>query len=124
MSEAKEWRKSIKEGFTASPYSEGPGFFMKFENGFMVSVQWGSFNYGDHYMDTYKSIEEMDYSLLAEIAVINPEGDHMRIDDVDDTIAAYIRAEEVAEYMYKVSKLKNDPVTGKVIDPTNLFTKQ
>ena len=48
----------------------------------------------------------------------------MEINAVDDSVVAYIGADEVAEYMHRVSNLRYHRVTGKVIDPTNLFTKQ
>ena len=124
MIAANEWRKNRKVGFEITDRLEEPGFYMKFENGFMVSVQWSSINYGDHYATGKKLPEEVSYSLEVEIAIINPEGELMEINAVDDSVVAYIGADEVAEYMHRVSNLRYHRVTGKVIDPTNLFSKQ
>ena len=82
------------------------GFRMKFDNGFSISVQWGSMNYCErrNYSDDYKSEMKEDYikSIDAEIAVIDSEGGMLAIGE-HDTVIGWCSADEVAKYIAIVS---------------------
>ena len=66
------------------------GFRMTFDNGFAISVQWGSMNYCErrNYSDEYKSELKEDFikSADAEIAVIDKDGEMLNLTEHDQVI--------------------------------------
>ena len=92
------------------------GFRMKFDNGFSISVQWGSMNYCErrNYSDDYKSEMKENFieSRDAEIAVIDSEGGMLGIDE-HDSVIGWCSAEEVAKYIAIVSsaETRNEIIT-------------
>tara|TARA_R110002020_G_scaffold37320_1_gene112798 strand:- start:425 stop:757 length:333 start_codon:yes stop_codon:yes gene_type:complete len=66
------------------------GFRMTFDNGFAISVQWGSMNYCErrNYSDEYKSELKEDFikSSDAEIAVIDKDGEMLNLTEHDQVI--------------------------------------
>lgn len=89
--------------FSLTPSMENPliakGIQFKLENGYTVSVQWGSGNYCDNYHHRLKGVgERMPDSTTAETAIfnsdnqfINYKGDdvqaHQTVEDVIKTLA-------------------------------------
>jgi hypothetical protein len=84
--------------------TQGKGFFIKFENGFGLSVQWGPGNYCDHHVnwelpfDAPKQADRWE-SGTAEIAVIGPDGSFHRIPDQHDDVIGYQSADDVAKWI-------------------------
>ena len=66
------------------------GYAMTFDNGFTISVQWGSMNYCErrNYSDDYKSEMKEDFikSADSEIAVIDKDGEMLDIAEHDQVI--------------------------------------
>ena len=89
-------------GFTAT---ENKGVRMNFENGFTISVQWGTMNYcekknlGAEHGDEIKG--PIWKSTTAEIAVFNDEG-IVPVGDSDEVIG-WCSADEVAKVIKIVS---------------------
>ena len=83
----------------------GRGFHMQLPNGYVVSVQFGPGNYGDHYhagigRDERKCGEEG--SNQAEVAVIAPQGGLIELpsdSEYKDSVAGYCSPEEVWKLM-------------------------
>ena len=91
--------------FTAT---QNKGFRMKFENGFSISVQWGTENYCEKKSfntDTDPTKERIWESTSAEIAVFNDEG-IVPIGDSDDVIG-WCSADEVAKAIKIISSTKD-----------------
>ena len=82
------------------------GFRMKFDNGFSISVQWGSMNYCErrNYSDDYKS--ELDENFIestdAEIAIIDSKGGMLAIGE-HDTVIGWLSADKVSRVIAIVS---------------------
>ena len=80
------------------------GFFMEFENGFGISVQYGTENYCEKKMKM-KDIDPMKHdrwdSLSAEIAVFGGEG-MLSIGD-EDTVIGWLSTDDVAKVIAIVS---------------------
>ena len=91
--------------------TQNKGFRMKFDNGFSISVQWGSMNYCErrNYSDEYKSELKEDFikSADAEIAVIGPEDEMLGIGEHDQVIGR-LSPDEVAKVITIVSSSKTD----------------
>ena len=91
--------------------TENKGFRMKFENGFTISVQWGTMNYcskknlGAEYGDEMK--EQIWESPSAEIAVFDTIGEIVHIGD-DDAVIGWLSADEVAKVIAIVSSAANE----------------
>ena len=87
------------------------GFRMTFDNGFAISVQWGSMNYCErrNYSDDYKSEMKENYikSTDAEIAVIDSEGEMLAIGD-GDSVIGWLSPNEVAKVIAIVSSYNPD----------------
>ena len=89
--------------------TQNKGFRMKFDNGFEISVQWGTMNYCEkknlmaEYKDEMK--EPIWESKSAEIAVFNEEG----IVPIggDDQVIGWCSAEEVAKVIAIVAAYSN-----------------
>ena len=82
------------------------GFRMTFDNGFSISVQWGSMNYCErrNYSDEYKSelAEDFIKSADAEIAVIDKDGEMLDIAEHDQVIG-WLSPDKVAKVIAIVS---------------------
>jgi hypothetical protein len=85
------------------------GFGMTFDNGFTISVQWGTENYCEKKNTTIHPIDPMKHdkwdSLSAEVAVF--EGEKMLSIALDDDVIGWSPAEHVAHYISIVSTAKN-----------------
>jgi len=84
-------------GFQAT---QNKGFRITFDSGWTVSVQWGVFNYCEHSQSGYRHGTEakQDYwaSCDAEVAVIDPNGEFIPVDNESDTVKGYCTPAEVA----------------------------
>ena len=93
--------------------SYNKGFSMIFENGFEISVQWGTMNYCSRKNDGDwdESMKDSRWkSSTAEIAIFN---NNVAVEDVasgkdmivfaDETVKGWVNADFVAEIMFKVS---------------------
>jgi len=84
------------------------GFSLTFENGWTISVQFGYGNYCDnkHHPDgwDFSKKQEVTQSSDAEIAIWDANGEWYNFDS--DTVKGYCSANEVAEWITKVSKFK------------------
>ena len=85
--------------------SDNKGFQMTFDNGYMVSVQFGAGNYCDNY-----DLNIMDYygkpvppSFTAETALISPDGEFIKYKD--DHVQARQTPEDVLKLMNYAAKL-------------------
>jgi len=84
---------------------------MKFDNGFSISVQWGTMNYCEkknlmaEYKDEMK--EPIWESKSAEIAVFNDEG--MVPIGGDDQVIGWLTPDEVAKVITIVAEAVNGP---------------
>jgi hypothetical protein len=67
------------------------GFSMKFNNGYVISVQFSEHNYCNK-------------GETAEIAIIKPNGDFYTITDSDD-VKGYCSPDEVLSFMVKAANL-------------------
>jgi hypothetical protein len=81
--------------------TRGRGFQIRFENGYMISVQFGPGNYCDNYdmdIDDQNSIKAgQQGSTTAEVAVINPNNILMELPNHDDTVTNRSTPTEVLE---------------------------
>ena len=89
--------------FTAT---QNKGFRMKFDNGFSISVQWGSMNYCErkNMDDEHKAEMKKDFikSVDAEIAVFDSDGGMLAVGEHDQVIG-WLSADEVAKCITIVS---------------------
>jgi len=78
-------------------YSQPPlkGFAMEFDNGYAISVQWSSGNYGSNRFKTYES----DSASTAEISVYDSNGKQQEP-------IGWLTTEEVAAKMVEISKIR------------------
>ena len=95
---------------------ENKGFRMKFDNGFAISVQWGTENYCEHRNLDIKSTAENPKehnrweSRNAEIAVFNDKG-IVPVGEHDDVIG-WLTPNEVAIAIEIVSGYQGQTMTG------------
>jgi len=86
--------------------TQNKGFRMKFDNGFSISVQWGSMNYCErrNYNDDYKSEMKENHikSADAEIAVIDSKGGMLAIGE-HDTVIGWLSTDKVSKVISIVS---------------------
>ena len=88
--------------------TENKGFAMTFENGFGISVQWGTMNYcekknlGAEYKDEMKTPRWE--SRTAEIAIYK---DKKFIDIGDDTVIGWLSPDEVAKIIEGVASAES-----------------
>lgn len=88
------------------------GFQMTFENGYTISVQWGTCNYcenRDHSIDRsdyldWKNRQEAYSSPDAEIAIWDQ--DNVWYDFGTDTFKGWCKPDEVADWIIKVKNFK------------------
>jgi hypothetical protein len=81
------------------------GFQMTFDNGLTISVQWGRFNYCERKKEMYLTDELMGTtinSMDAEIAIWD-KGKDTWLDFGSDQVKGWCTANEVADWIYKVS---------------------
>ena len=90
--------------------TENKGFRMKFENGFEISVQWGTMNYCEkkNLMAEYKNeMKERTWeSRNAEIAVFDTNGELLPIGE-NDAVIGWLTPNEVAKVIAIVSSAKD-----------------
>jgi hypothetical protein len=71
------------------------GFFIRFNNGYEVSVQFGTYNYSDNGETT------------AEVAVFDPEGGLVKLGEHDEVLGR-VTPERVAELIFEYSLIKKE----------------
>ena len=80
---------------------QNKGFFMEFENGFRISVQWGIMNYCQRKYDgDFNAPQKEDYweSTSCEIAVFDKNNDMINIKGGDyDTVVGWLSTDQVAK---------------------------
>tara|TARA_Y100001963_G_C6672232_1_gene395661 strand:- start:325 stop:678 length:354 start_codon:yes stop_codon:yes gene_type:complete len=98
------------KGFTTN---KNKGFQMKFNNGFIISVQWGTMNYCEVYTKHFKidGKEEMKTnhweSETAEIAVFNEKQEMIPLTE-RDCVIGWLTPNEVAECIEIVSSATSE----------------
>lgn len=91
------------------------GFVMTFDNGYSVSVRWGTHNYADYLAN---NDQDRPVSLTAEVAILLPSnstfdfGKFYHLDGYymyygDDDVLSNCSAEEVANILKEVSQKDN-----------------
>lgn len=84
------------------------GFHITFKNNWTISVQWGRGNYCHHgYIGEYGGEQKKDthHSPDCEIAIWYNDGETKKNYDFGyDSVKGYCDPEEVADWIYKVSK--------------------
>ena len=83
------------------------GFHMTFDNGYTISVQWGSANYCDN--RSYGYGEAKPESKTAEVAVWGPDGEWVKLGDNDDVLG-WVTADRVLEIMTAVRNLQSPDI--------------
>ena len=95
--------------------TENKGFRMKFENGFTISVQWGTFNYCEkkNLMAEYKNeMQETTWeSGNAEIAVFDTDGELLPIGE-NDAVIGWLTPNEVAKVIAIVAEAASSPTSS------------
>ena len=104
------------------------GFFMEFENGFGISVQWGTMNYcsvknhesgiGTEMVGNSKEFRNAWESNTAEIAVF--KGEKMMSVGDNDQVQGWLTTDDVAKVIEIVSKFKTENTIKKKIKELNL----
>ena len=88
-----------------------PGFTMRFENGWTISVQWHTGAYCDRrslgrtfddFNDRPEGKDKVAHSTTAEIAIWDIDGNWY--DFENDQVLGYLTSEEVLEWMNKVKQ--------------------
>ena len=103
----KEWghdeMKSHNKRYGAEGFAVfgGRGFQIKFDNGYKISIMFGVGNYADHHrgeitMEQWDKPPLKHESRTAEVAVIKPDGDFVRIGANDD-VAGWLSPSEVSK---------------------------
>ena len=88
------------------------GFKMTFDNGFTISVQWGTGNYCENNRPSIDHSDQLDWSNRpgeysspdAEIAIWNK--DNVWYDFGHDRVKGYCKPDEVADWIIKVKNFK------------------
>ena len=74
------------------------GFMMTFKNGYSISVQWGPGHYcGNRSGSLFSGFQPYE-SKTAEIAAFRPDESYLQL-GVNDDVAGWVLADEVAEYI-------------------------
>jgi len=81
--------------------TNGNGFFIRFANGYRISVQFGANTYCENYNKEGKFLESKD----AEVAVVSPNGSFVKIEGQGDTIIPNVTPNELLDIMNKVAQL-------------------
>lgn len=80
------------------------GFHLNYENGYAISIQFGSGTYSDNNLKMYGKEEE---TKTVEVAIVNPNGDLINLNELPnspiykytiDTIAAYVPIGEAFQF--------------------------
>ena len=99
------------------------GFRMEFDNGFSISVQWGTMNYCErkNLMSEHESEMKVPMwaSVNAEIAIFNVEGEMLEIGK-HDTVIGWLLPDEVSKVMAIVSSSKTENEINTKIKSLNL----
>lgn len=78
--------------------TDNKGFQITFDNGYTVSVQFGSGNYGSNYnADFVAEMGKPQSATLAETALISPSGDFVAYNGED--VQGYVNADSVLELL-------------------------
>lgn len=86
--------------------TRGTGFQMKLGNGWTVSVQFGPGNYCDHHMAEFTTTPAQPHkSALAEVAALHPNGELVDVLNRGDTVAGWMNADDVVEFIALVAAL-------------------
>jgi len=91
----KKWRNEMFR------ITNNKGFHIEFNNGWKVSVQFGSANYCQNYDKREKS-ERGEFSIDAEIAAFSPDGEMHKFPD-GNAVQGWQSPEEVLGFMNLVS---------------------
>ena len=98
--------------------TQNKGFGITFDNGFTISVQWGTENYCEHrnldidFEDLPNPKEENRWeSRNAEIAVFDKDGEIVSVGENDDVIG-WLTPNEVAKAIEIVSGYQGQTMTG------------
>ncbi len=84
--------------------NDNKGFQIKFDNGYMVSVQFGPGNYGSNYsLDFIANMGKPQTALTAETALIDPEGRF--VEYKGDSVQGHQTPSDVLELLNYASKL-------------------
>ena len=94
------------------------GFHLEFANGWIISVQWGPQNYcstratnwqvGNSRLSPFDGKYHEFESNTAEVAVMHKEHTKMYPLSDHDDVKGWLNADEVAKYIYWVSRLDSD----------------
>ena len=100
----------MKSGFRSC---ENKGFQLVFENGWMVSVQFGPGNYCEHLMaglDDFRAPKKTEIweAEEAEIAAIHKDG--YWYDFGMDTVKGYCKVAEVIEFINKIASITPEQI--------------
>ena len=103
----------------------GSGFHMKFENGYTISIQFGAGSYCQNH-DRYPDLnligtdninnimKEFDYKLGndgcidAEIAIIKPDKELLKLPHSKETVKGYLSTDEVLKWMNYCASLPKE----------------
>ena len=88
--------------------TRGKGFHMTFDNGWTVSVQWGTGNYGSHYMAPESLTDEEAGAIgstTAEVAAWDKNRKWYQVSEHSDTVQGYMSTDEVLAFMTKIAAL-------------------
>ena len=114
----------MKSKFT-SGYNKG--FRMTFENGFSISVQWGTMNYCEKKDDgDFNESSKHDFwsSNSAEIAVFNKEGGMVPIAgyilENTDVVSGWLSTNQVAKVIAIISSAQTEDEVTKKLKSLNL----
>lgn len=99
--------------------TRGCGFHITFENGYTISVQFGWGNYCEHHdeiegfnpsidPDAHDKKLASKGSRDAEIAIIDPSGELVEVEEWKDTVKGYCSPDEVLEWMNYAAKLPKE----------------
>jgi hypothetical protein len=97
-------RKQENKNMFSCNKKDGNGFKIGFKNGYTLSVRFGAGNYCENFNKENQSFLK---SKDAEIAIIDPTGKLMQLND-KDTVLANQSAEDLVETLFKYFRMKNE----------------
>lgn len=83
--------------------NDNKGFQIKFDNGYMVSVQFGPGNYSSNYSLGFEEMGRPMIAASAETALIDPEGNFVAYKD--DDVQGHQTAKDVLELLNYANSL-------------------
>ena len=108
-----------KENQSLFSITSGKGFYMTFDNGFTVSVQFGVYNYCENFTLDKTFDNNSTESKDAEVACLNKKGRLISLEDFDkeigDTVIGYLNTNEVLKFMNWVANLPPDYVDKRML---------